>query len=216
MPSVAYDQSLYRTGFRPSNTNPFAATQLSGIFSPQHLHGFFTPTGGSALHGLGAMVPNQAVVNYQGTWPLGGKAASALLAQVSGALAQDGLVVRGMSSDAGFLANSPNVPFVQQLTFNVRLQIQVTNGMGYGDPNDIISIIRHEVYVATGQFPITDSIPTVQVPAGDGGVPSAPTATGQPDSSAAPVDLGQWLSSNALLIGAGIVAAMVLPKVLGR
>lgn len=222
MPSVAYDRSLYRTGFRPGFTDAFAATRLSGIFSPQRLHGMdgsvFTREGGWSLHGLGAIVPDQAVVNYQGVWPLGGKAAADLLSQVAGALGQDGLTVRNMSSDAGFLANSPNVPFVQQLTFKVQLQIQVTNGQGYGDPNDIISVIRHEVYAATGQFPISDSIPSFQVPPtqnqAGGTVP-----TGQPDANTQPgmtTDWGTWLQNNAVLIGAGIVAVMVLPKVLGR
>lgn len=67
---VNYDQSLYRTGFRPYGlTNPQAATMLQGIgqshsFGPWELHGVgerrgmgqshpFTRRGGWPLHGLG-------------------------------------------------------------------------------------------------------------------------------------------------------------------
>ena len=232
MGHVRYDQSLYRTGFRPTGTNPFAATQMHGIFSPQHLHGLgqgghvFTREGGWALHGLGeigAIVPNGALVNYQGAWPLGDFSASDLLAKVTAALVQDGLAVRGVSSDAGFLAENPDVPtFVHVSTINVKLQLQVANGQGYGDPNDIVSIIRHEVFAATGQFPLSDSIPSFQVPG------AAPSQTDQPNAvpysaidnqasfSNQPLDLGSWLQNNFVWIAAAAVGFVVLPKVLGR
>jgi hypothetical protein len=59
MSYVRYNENLYRTGFRPyGQTDPFAASQLSGIrtpFDPAKLHGApFTRGGGWALHGLGA------------------------------------------------------------------------------------------------------------------------------------------------------------------
>lgn len=208
MPTVRYDRSLYVTGFRPGSTNPFAATQLSGVFEA---------AGGWGLHGLGAIVEDGAIVSYQGKWPLGGKAASELLAQIASALTQDGLTVRSVSSDAGFVANTPYIPFVQQLTFNVKLQVQVANGMGYGDPNDVVSIIRHEVYAATGQFPLSDSVVSVQHPASAGG---GLEQTGQPGvedaSQTAPQDWGAWLQQNAWLIAATAIGVFVVPKMLGR
>jgi len=55
--SVRYNESFYRTGFRPyGQTDPFAASQLNGIratpFDPARLHG--VPFGGWKLNGLGA------------------------------------------------------------------------------------------------------------------------------------------------------------------
>jgi hypothetical protein len=226
MPSVAYDQSLYRTGFRPAYTDPFAASQMSGIFSPQHLHGmgnFFSREGGSALHGLGAIVPNASILTYQGKWPQSyNGTAPAILQEVINALNADGqLQVRNSSIDASFMQSY--LPGITTAPYPVSLTLQVNNGMGFGDANDVISIVRHYVYQFAGQFPIADSIPTMQVPAS-----SSSSGTGQPGilptgqpsipgtPADEPTDWGSWLQGNALLIGGLVVAAMVLPKVLGR
>jgi hypothetical protein len=93
------------------------------------------------------------------------------------------------------------------------LQVQVNNGMGFSDPNDVISIIRHEVFVATGSFPTADSIPTVQTPGAAG-----PVATGQPmPAGAAPaINFTAWIEQNAAMIGIGAAALVLLPMLLGR
>ena len=228
MPSVPYDKSFYRTGFRPTHTDPRAATQMmAGIFDQQFLHGFFTPTGGSALHGMGemgAIVPNASVLTYQGKWPQSfNDTAPAILQKVINALNADGqLQVRNSSIDASFMQSY--LPGITTAPYPVSLTLQVNNGMGFGDPNDVISIVRHYVYQLAGSFPVADSIPTVQIPVGQ----NAAGATGQPGiistgqpgipnaPSDEPTDWGTWLQNNALLIGGIVVAAMVLPKVMGR
>lgn len=88
---VDYDLSLYRQGYRPyGETDPFAATMLSGVkppsrgnvFGPARLRGLgqnqpFTESGGYKLHGLAGLaasflgaagIPNGSVLTYSGTW----------------------------------------------------------------------------------------------------------------------------------------------------
>lgn len=234
MGRVAYDRSLYRTGYRPyGKTDPFTAAQgLSGVsmphgpFGPWRLSGDlgqsppFTTKGGFALHGLGRavlgflgnMVPDGSVVIYTGTWvPHGTQGATEVIQKASGILAQEGLSVRSVSSSAyRFLLNN---------TFNVRLQIQVQNGMGYGSPDDIGSIVDNAAYQVTGSMPLTKgSISSVQVP---GSVASTPTGepevpnTGSGSGQAPPPpDFTTWLEQNALWLGLGIGALFVLPKIL--
>jgi len=153
-------------------------------------------------------------VTYRGQWTTTtSKDAPRLIDAVTAALQQDGLSVRSVQTDAGFLAKSTIVGFAEAgLTFNVTLQLQVSNGMGFGDPNDIISIVRHEVYAASGIFPVADSVPQVQMPRGDGGGDS----TGQPPGPGAPQDWSQWLQDNASWIALGVGAVVLLPMLLGR
>jgi hypothetical protein len=190
---VAYDKSLYRTGYRPyGTTNPFAAAAgLSGVsmprgpFGPHRLRGMgqaqpFTQQGGQKLHGLagvaasflgflGDIVPDQSVVTYTGTWvPHGTQGATQIIGQVSSILSGEGLAVRTVSSSAyRFLLNN---------TVNVKLTIQVSNGMGYNAPSDIASIVDNAAWQVTGSMPLASSISSVQVPGN-----AAPTPTGQPE-----------------------------------
>lgn len=216
---VVYDSSLYRTGFRPiGDTNPYLATQLGAVpFRPDYLHGMgqahpFTDAGGYMLHGLGDIVPDQAVLSYSGKWQnTSTQSPQDVINVVTAALAQDGLAVRNVSSDAGMLANTKLLGIAELTSFNVKMQLQVTNGMGFGDPSDVISIIRHEVYVATGKMPLADSIPTVQAPGG-----GAATQTGQPLGPGAAEDWSSWLQDNFSWIAMGAAALVLLPIVLGR
>jgi hypothetical protein len=212
------------------------------IFGPARLHGLgqhrpFTDSGGYMLHGmgtdkggpwggmhgvarrrgsmrspnlsgLGAMVPDQSILNYVGTWtvPATFEDAASVMTAVVSALEQDGLEVRSSSTSGSM--------FSAQFTAN--LQIQVNNGMGFSDPNDVISIVRHEVYVATGSMPVADSIPTVQTPGA-----AAAVSTGQPvpvatAGSANPINFTAWLEQNAEMIGIGAAALVLLPMFLGR
>jgi hypothetical protein len=61
---------------------------------------------------------------------------------------------------------------------DVELVLQVQNGLGFGNENDIITLIRHEVYNATGEYPTADTIPLIQVPG------SGPARTDQPNPPA--------------------------------
>lgn len=238
MGRVAYDHSLYRTGYRPyGKTDPFAAAQglagvsmHHGVFGPWRLAGDlgqnppFTTSGGFKLHGLGAavlgflgdVVPDGSIVVYTATWlPHGTQGATEVIKQVRSILAQEGLLVRTVSSSPyRFLVNN---------TFNVRLTIQVANGMGYGAPGDIGSIVDNAAYQVTGSMPVTvGSISSVQVPGG------APTPTGQPEvpntgagsgagsdsDQPPPPDFTTWLEQNALWLGLGLGALVILPKLL--
>jgi hypothetical protein len=228
MGRVAYNHSLYRTGYRPyGKSNAFAAAQgLSGtsmpqgVFGPWRLSGDlgqsppFTRSGGYKLHGLAGIVPDQSIVTYTGTWtPTYFMGANDIITAVSAALAKDGLNVKHVDTTAGFLDTTIVGMTIQPTPFNVTLQIQVANGQGYGDPNDIVSIVNHEVYVATGAMPVGSSMPIVQAPGG------APTPTGQPMGPGAGVpgalpDLGTWFQQNIGWIALGIGAALVLPRIL--
>jgi len=164
---------------------------------------------------LGDMVPDQSVITYQGTWQnTATQTAAAVLQAVTAALTQDGFQVRNSSSDAGIWGSTALLGFAEEITFHVTLQLQVANGQGFADPNDIISVIRHEVYVATGQFPSADSIPSVQVPGS-----TAPTPTGQPNVAGAPpppsTSLTDWLNQNASWLALGVGAVVLLPMLMG-
>ena len=221
---VVYDRSLQVVGYRPSGqTNAFAAANMAGVGPSRRLRGtlpssLFSASGGTRLSGLGVMVPNQSVVNYQGKWtPASFLGAQEVVSEVVQALSADGLTVRNVTQDSGFLQNTPGVPFSLN-PFNVTLQIQVNNGMGFSDPNDIISIIRHEVYTVTGEMPLADSIPTVQMPA-SADVPAGQVVqTGQPSQPVATpsVDVGSWLTNNLALVALGAAAVIILPQFMGR
>jgi len=165
------------------------------------------------MAGLGAIVPDQSVVNYQGTWQSDLITSSQnILLAVTAALANDGFEVRNSQISTSGIAGYLGV----EESYGVTLQLQVNNGMGFGDPNDIISIINHEVYVASGYMPLAGSIPTVQSPGAAGAV-----ATGQPSVAGAPaipgsLDLTSWLEQNAMFIGIGAAALVLLPMFLGK
>lgn len=198
MGRVTYEPIRY--GFRPlANTNPFAATMLNGLGEP-----------------LGDMVSDQAIVTYQGRWTSTYfQGATDVISKVTQALASQGLLVRNSSSDAtGFGQTTIIGMTVHPAPFNVTLQIQIDNGLGFGSVDDVISIIRHYVYAVTGEFPFADSIPSVQ-----NAVTGESESTGQPNVQGAPAvsgDFTNWLQSNALLIGGIVIAATVLPSIIRK
>jgi len=225
MGRVAYDHSLYRTGYRPyAQTNPQAAaaglagvSMEHGVFGPWRLSGMgqsppFTRRGGYKLHGLGAlgdMVPDGSIVVYTGTWvPHGTQGATEVLGLVTSILAGEGLSVRSVSSSPyRFLINN---------SVNVKLTIQVANGMGYNQPSDIASIVDNAAWQITGSMPLASSISSVQAPGG----PPAPTGqpevpnTGSGSGQQPPPDFTTWLEQNALWLGLGVGALVLLPKLL--
>jgi hypothetical protein len=221
MGRVVYDHSLYRTGYRPyGTTNPQAAAAgLAGTpFAPAKLRGYpFTARGGTTLRGLGAMVPDQSIVTYTGKWtPTYFMGANDIITAVSAALPKDGLNVKNVSTDAGFLDTTIVGMTIQPTPFNVTLQLQVANGQGYGQPSDVASIVDHEVYVATGSMPAASSIPVVQPPGGPAtptGQPPGPGA-GMPPGPAGPVDLTTWFEQNIGWLALGAGALLLLPKLL--
>jgi hypothetical protein len=163
------------------------------------------------------MVPTGSLVTYQGTWQqdLITSPQNILLAVVD-ALNRAGLSVRNSAISEPGVAGYVGL----EQSYQVTLQLQV-NDQGHASPDDIISIIRHSVYDASGYFPLADSIPAVQVPSAP-----APTATGQPQVAGAPGLVwsekstmpvwGTWLENNFGLIAMGVVGLVLLPRIWGR
>jgi hypothetical protein len=236
MGRVAYDHSLYRTGYRPyGHTNPQAAaaglagiSMEHGVFGPWRLSGMgqsppFTRRGGYHLHGFGdAGIPDGSLVTYHGTWTSvfntgGGISqpgyAQAIADGVVAALNADGqLKVLSYPRD---LSSGPSGTWAALLgsnaPFDITLQLQVMNGMGFGSVNDLIAIIRHYVYTVSGQFPVHDAIVSVRAPS----APGSPDyqSTGLPGLSSG-TDWSTWLQDNAAWLALGIGAALLLPKIL--
>ncbi len=230
MAHVRYNESLYRTGFRPQGTNAHAAANLAGPinhswggFGPYTLHGdpIFTPRGGYTLHGLGdAGIPAGSIFTYKGTWTsvfntgAGYKQAGdpdSLIKGVTDALNSDGQLTvlqfpHGVTGILNALGGGP---------FNVTLVVQVTNGQGFGSVNDAISIIRHYVYQVSGQMPVSDSITQIKAPGAAGSTDpnyqgAGLVSPGGVDASAMGAeDWGTWLQDNFALI-AGLAAALVI------
>jgi hypothetical protein len=185
----------------------------------------------SGLRGLGGIVPDQSIVIYQGRWqtPAGGMGGPMpVVRAIESALANDGLTVHNESVNAPTAASLGfnNIPF------SITLTLQVTNGMGYGDPNDILSVINHEVYVATGAMPLAGSITSVQSPGGGQQPTGQPTISTAPDPNCAsgmpydvngdacpgpagsPQSWGAWLQNNGWWIAAAAVGLVLVPKFL--
>lgn len=126
------------------------------------------------------MVSAGSIVTYIGHWPhtklLGFGSADTAVADVGNELlASYQLYIQGNPQISGGLISS-----VTGSGFDVRLQLEVDNGLGYGSIQDIIGIIRSVVKKILGDYPTGDSIPYVQVPGGKS------TSTGQPgDNNAA-------------------------------
>jgi hypothetical protein len=204
---VNYNQSLYRTGFRPyGQTNPQAAAQLSGY--P------FTRSGGWALSGLGQIVPDQAIITYRGQWTTTALMNSNdVISAVSGALQQNNLPVVNISSDADILTRSVG----GGRTFNVTLKIRVSNGMGFGQPADVASIVDHEVYVATGKMPLASNAVLSAVPSASGGA-SLPVGAGDVGDigPGSPEDWTSWLQGNFTWIALTLLGVAIVPTLIRR
>lgn len=118
-----------------------------------------------------AAIPPKSLVTYQGEWPCCVKGTPPLdFAAIATRLVRAGLPIRNHSLDWSlFRAN-----------YDVSMQLQVENGLGYGDVNDIIAIVRHMVFAEENRFPLSDNIVLVQTPGG------TPQPTGQPGTGAPP------------------------------
>lgn len=151
--------------------------------------------GGSAP---AAGVPNGATLVYKASIDVhlfatgGATSKQDFLTHLAGALQADGIQVVGQStSNSGFSV------------FDIQLQLLIT-GAGYGKAQDVQAVIDHAIYVQRGEMPISSSISVTGVPgsAGSGGVALPATS------------LTSFLEQNAMWIGLGVVAILVLPKVL--
>lgn len=215
MAYVTHRQGLYRTGFRPIQTNAWAATQLGktpfdfdlwrlGQVRP------ITPGGGYGLHGLGDIVPANAVVEYRGSWnvAISGISPDTVLAEVVAALQQEGFHVLTSSQSGGLLGT------VFTGKFTVDIQMQVTND-GYSSPSDVAAIVDHEAYLATGNLPLGSSVSVLSTSGTPGaGLPPAGLPAGLIPT--VPSNWNAWLQENALWIGLAVVGAFVVPPLLEK
>jgi hypothetical protein len=120
------------------------------------------------------MIADQSIVTYSGTWKApAGLDNGTVVNDVLNALVSDGIVSRASPVISGASDFNPLGG-----TFTVKLILQVENGLGFANPDDFISIIRHEVLQEVGEYPSSDSVPQVQVPG------RTPVPTGQPGASA--------------------------------
>ena len=149
------------------------------------------------------MIPDQASVTYIGTWQTDRwTSPNDTVSRVLAALQNDGLSPRDQVVDVPLAVYLPLTP----ISFNVHLTLQVENGMGFSKPDDIISIVRHEVLQITGAYPTSDSVPYVVAPGS-----TKQTPTGQPAPAPAPdatKTIGDWLK------GLGTTAMWILGVVL--
>jgi len=209
---------LLAQGFSAADIDTLLSTEVPGTgqsigallglgYSPSDidtmLQGSAAPAPAATAPAVG--VPDGTILNYTGTWVAPFTSSpTTVLQQVSGALSKSGLAVRGSSNDSGTWTALVGGQF------NVQMQIQVVTGMGgFASPDDVLSIVRHEVYAATGGMPLADSIPTMTRPSG------GTTSTGQPAGpGAAPSSWLAWLQNNFTTVGLLLIAVTVGPSLI--
>jgi len=160
------------------------------------------------------MVPNGSIITYVGQWPHGLlQSADDVVSGVSAELAAAGLPLRSPAQVNAGLAT------VAGGFFTVTLQLQTETGLDFGTTDDVVSLIRHAVYDVTGSFPVSDSIPYVQTPAGGvstgqpGVTPVACLAGSSTDTTGA-FSLSCWLR-NLTTTGFTTVGVLAIAVVLG-
>jgi hypothetical protein len=139
-------------------------------------------------------VPAGTMLTYVGTWQTTWTMRSdEVLAQVAQRLALSALPVRSSSRVTSSVLT--DVLLTPQ-NFDVTLSIQATGA--YAKLDDVISIIRHTVYEVTGNFPLADSIPTLNG-----------QSTGMPGSPSTASTWSAWMQDNAGIIGVGLAAVLL-------
>ena len=123
------------------------------------------------------MVQNGDSVTYFGNWITGGngvfQVANDLLVKVTADLNNAGLAVRDSHVNQGLSQ------FLFTGNFSVQLELQVENGLGFAQPDDIRSVVDGAV-VSEGGSVQSSSIPYQQTVGG------TPAPTGQPTPSPIP------------------------------
>lgn len=125
------------------------------------------------------MIPDGANVTYTGQWATDGlNTSQSVISDVSVCLQKAGLPVRSFTTDASY-----STDFLGG-QYSVTLHLQVENGMGFGKPDDIISLVRHCFYLSTGFFPSSDSLPYAQQAVGGNELPTGQPAPPKPPPGA--------------------------------
>jgi len=149
--------------------------------------------GGSAPGAAG--VPNGSTLVYRASVNahlFASGSINTFLSALVGALQADGIQVVGSTSNSSGFSG-----------FEIQLQLLIT-GAGFAKAQDVQAVIDHAVYVQRGEMPISSSISVTGIPGSAGGSGVVLPAT----------SLTSFLEQNALWIGLGVVAVVVLPKVL--
>jgi len=151
-----------------------------------------------------AGAPTGSYLLYQGTWQIPSSHAfttpAQILASVLQALksSQLGLQVVKASQSGGLLTVS---------NFNVQIELFV-NGPGFAQPNDAGSFVDSAYNRVTGLMPAVSYTVVTQLSTG-----AAPTGVSPfPPNQPPPATLTAWFEQNALWIGLGVVAVVVLPR----
>lgn len=153
-------------------------------------------------------VSNGAVLTYTGTWPhtehFGFGTTDEVVSDVGAKLSAYGLVIRNYST-------SGNLAAVTGGAFDVSIQVQVENGLGYGDISDVQKIINDSVYAVLGDTVSASSIPNVQ------GQSTGQPAGGGSQTSSASNSIADWFSSLTTkglstlgLVFIGLIAGVIL------
>ena len=105
------------------------------------------------------VIQNGAIVTYTAEWPYGTYAGFVDYAPtVYNDLNAAGLTVQGVQGGFSLLNSLLGSPF------KITLTLQVSNGLGFGNENDLMSIISHYVQQESGNAPLSQSVPYVKNP----------------------------------------------------
>jgi hypothetical protein len=162
------------------------------------------PASAASAPGAGG-APTGSLLLYQGQWQVTPTLnVNTIISRVSQALKAYGLQVVNSQNDGGAFTIG---------NFNVMLTLQVT-GSGFNQPADAGSIVDHAYYTVQGHMPVFSST-TLQSAPGSSVPALVPPGTGtNPATPNAAQTFTQWLESNAFWLGLGVVAVVVLPKIL--
>lgn len=213
MPRVEYVRVAQ--GFRPY-TNPRPLKGLRGLDylgdancdagMPYDVNGNPCPGGQVQLAGA----PTGSQLLYSATWQIPSAHAFTTPAQILASVLQ---VLKGSASIIGFQVVNASQSGGLTTVSNFGVQIQLfVSGPGFAQPNDAGSYVDHAYNQVTGLMPVVSSTVVTQLPAGVAAAP-APTGT-SPFPSSAGSQLASWFENNAIWIGLGIAAIVVLPKLL--
>jgi hypothetical protein len=157
-----------------------------------------------------AGAPTGSTLLYSATWQLSPshERPNQILASVLQVLKSSASVIGfqtvNASQDAGLTTVS---------NFNVQIQLFV-NGPGFGQPNDAGSFVDHAYNQVTGLMPVVSSTVVTSLPSGVSAAP-APTGT-NPFPTGATSQVASWFETNALWIGLGVAAIVLLPALVKK
>jgi hypothetical protein len=150
-------------------------------------------------------VPNGALITYSGTWETTVQDSDPqdILRQVVSGLPGLKVLQQDIQVGAGgYIAAA----FEIGTQFSATLVLQVNNGMGFAQPQDAASIVDHQVYMVTGQMPLSSGASVSAMP---GTFNPATVAGAQTPGSA--LSLASWFENNAMWLLLGVGAIAVLP-----